>query len=141
MVNHIVDSALSALADPTRRRVVELLSDGPLRAGELAARTSVSRPAMSRQLRLLRENGLVRAELTDADGRGRTYRLDPDGVLAVRAWLDQLEAHWTEQLGAFGAHVRRQVGAAGSIRQPPQAEQPAAQQPPAEGSTRRGSRG
>lgn len=104
MVNDI-DDAFSALGDPTRRRVVELLGEGPLRAGELAQRLRSSRPAMSRHLRTLRESGLVSASLSEDDGRGRTYALQPDRVLAVRAWLDQVEAHWHEQLGAFAAHA------------------------------------
>jgi DNA-binding transcriptional ArsR family regulator len=102
-----LDATLSALADPTRRRVVELLRDRPRRAGELAASTDMSAPAMSRHLRVLRSNGLIEAELVDDDARLRMYRLRPERFVALQAWLDQVQAFWGEQLGAFKAHAER----------------------------------
>jgi DNA-binding transcriptional ArsR family regulator len=110
MIHQIVndlDVTLAALADPTRRRVIELLRAGPQRAGELAASTDMSGPAMSRHLKVLRTSGLVDVEGVDSDARLRMYRLRPDRFVALAAWLDQLEAFWSEQLGSFKAHVER----------------------------------
>lgn len=105
-----LDGILAALADPTRRKVVEALGEGPCRAGELAARTQMSAPAMSRHLRVLRASGLVEAEGVESDARLRLYRLRPEGLVALQAWLDQVQAFWDEQLGAFQAHVERTRG-------------------------------
>jgi DNA-binding transcriptional ArsR family regulator len=102
-----VDATLSALADPTRRRVIDLLREGPRRAGDLAATAETSAPAMSRHLRVLRANGLVEALGVDDDARLRVYRLRREPFVALQAWLDQVEAFWGEQLGAFKAHVER----------------------------------
>jgi DNA-binding transcriptional ArsR family regulator len=100
-----LDATLSALADPTRRRVVDLLRDGPRRAGELASSTAMSAPAMSRHLRVLRVSGVVEAAGVDDDARLRVYRLRHEPFVALQAWLDQVEAFWGEQLGAFKTHV------------------------------------
>jgi len=102
-----LDATLSALADPTRRLVVDQLRKGPRRAGELAASADMSAPAMSRHLRVLRSTGLVEAEAVDDDARLRVYRLRPEPFVALQAWLDQVEAFWDEQLGAFQAHAER----------------------------------
>lgn len=101
---------LGALADPTRRRVVELLRERPLRAGEVAQRVGMSAPAMSRHLRALLKGGLVDVELSEEDGRARRYRLRPERLLALQAWLSELEDHWDKQLGAFREHVEREDG-------------------------------
>ena len=102
------DVVFPALADPTRRRVVELLGAGARRAGELAAETGVSAPAMSRHLRVLLEAGVVTDERVPDDARLRVFRLRREPVLALQAWLDQLQAHWNEQLGSFKRHVERE---------------------------------
>ena len=107
-----LDATLSALADPTRRKVVDLLRDGPRRAGELAATVEMSAPAMSRHLRVLRASGLVEAELVDDDARLRVYRLRPERFVGLQAWLDQVQAFWAEQLGSFKAHAERTRGGA-----------------------------
>jgi DNA-binding transcriptional ArsR family regulator len=99
-----VDATLAALSDPTRRHVVELLRDGPRRAGDLAASAGASPPAMSRHLRVLRAGGLVDVELLDADGRGRVYRLRREPFADLQAWL---EAFWDEQLASFKRHTER----------------------------------
>ena len=96
---------LQALADPTRLGVVQLLSTGPQRAGELAAAAGLSAPAMSKHLRVLLEAGLVADERRPDDARVRIFRLRPESVVAIRAWLDQLQAHWDDQLRAFKRHV------------------------------------
>jgi DNA-binding transcriptional ArsR family regulator len=100
-----LDATLSALADPTRRQVVDLLRTKPCRAGELAASAETSAPAMSRHLRVLRASGLVEAEGVDDDARLRVYRLRREPFVALHAWLDQVEAFWSEQLGGFKAHA------------------------------------
>jgi DNA-binding transcriptional ArsR family regulator len=100
-----VDGFLVALADPTRRRVVELLGDRARRAGELAEAAGTSAPVMSRHLRILLETGFVADERVPDDARVRVFRLQPEPVLALQAWLDQLQAHWNEQLGAFRRYV------------------------------------
>ena len=100
-----LDEVITALADPARRKVVELLRDGPKRAGELAAQVNMSGPAMSRHLRVLRASGCVEADAGDGDARVRMYRLRAEPFVALRAWLDQVEAFWGEQLGAFKKHA------------------------------------
>ena len=102
-----LDATLSALADPTRRRVVELLRQRPRRAGELAAEFAVSAPAMSRHLRVLRSRGLVSEERADDDARARVYRLRPEPFRDLQAWLREVESFWTDQLDAFKAHAER----------------------------------
>jgi DNA-binding transcriptional ArsR family regulator len=100
-------SMLRALADPARVRVVELLSKGPRRAGELASDLDVAPPAMSKHLRVLLEAGIVVDERRPEDARVRVFWLRRESVASLRAWLDQLQAHWDEQLGSFKAHVER----------------------------------
>ena len=109
MVNE-VDRTLLALADPTRRRVVDLLRRGPRRAGELATTFRVSAPAMSRHLRVLRRSGLIEEERTrgmDDDARIRLYRLRREPFSGLRTWLDEVESFWSDQLAAFKAHAER----------------------------------
>lgn len=96
-----------ALADPARRQVVELLGQAPRRAGELAAAVGMSAPAMSRHLRVLLEAGIVVDERTAHDARLRYFRLRPTSMVAMQAWLDQLKAHFDEQLASFKQHVDR----------------------------------
>lgn len=111
MVNQL-DATLAALADPTRRRVVELLRERPRRAGELAAATAASGPAMSKHLRVLRAGGLVEEARDEHDARAHIYRLRPERFAALGDWLDHVQAFWDGQLGAFKDHVeRRQTGA------------------------------
>jgi len=101
----VVETVFEALADPTRRRVVELLGEGPRRAGELAAAVDTSSPAMSRHLRVLLEAGIVSDERVSEDARVRMFRLRPESLVALQAWLDQLKAQWDEQLSSFKRHV------------------------------------
>jgi DNA-binding transcriptional ArsR family regulator len=104
---HDLDRTFAALADPTRRRVVELLRKRPRRAGELAAAFGMSPPAMSRHLRVLRRTSLVEEDSLEEDARVRVYRLRPERFAALRGWLEEVEAFWGEQLGAFKAHAER----------------------------------
>jgi DNA-binding transcriptional ArsR family regulator len=103
-----LDHTLAALAEPTRRRVIDLLRERPRRAGELADAMAVSAPLMSRHLRTLRIGGLVGEEHADPrDSRVRLYRLRREPFDELQAWLRQVEAFWSDQLGAFRDHVDR----------------------------------
>ncbi|MEM9459279.1 MAG: metalloregulator ArsR/SmtB family transcription factor [Myxococcota bacterium] len=103
-----LDQTLAALADPTRRAVIGLLRERPRRSGELAEALSLSRPAMSRHLRILRKAQLVTEQIMQDDARGRIYRLQPEPFGTLRDWLDEVEAFWHDQLDAFKAHAERQ---------------------------------
>ena len=103
--NPAVDATLAALADPTRRAVVDLLRQRPRRAGELAAAVALSAPAMSKHLKVLRVCKLIEQELDEQDARIRIYRLRRQPFDALEDWLHQVQALWTDQLGAFKAHV------------------------------------
>ena len=100
-----VATVFAALADPARRQVVQLLGTAPLRAGELAAAVGLSAPAMSRHLKVLLQAGIVDDERITRDARMRYFRLRPQSMAAVQAWLDQLQAHWDEQLASFQRHI------------------------------------
>jgi DNA-binding transcriptional ArsR family regulator len=89
--------ALQALADPTRRSVLEQLRGGPRAVGEIAARLPVSRPAVSQHLRVLKEAGLVTER---QNGTRRLYRVDPNGLAGLREYLD---GFWEEALASFKA--------------------------------------
>lgn len=102
-----LDRTLLALADPTRRRVVDLLRKKPQRAGDLAAALSVSAPRLSRHLRALRNSRLIEESGIEHDARVRVYRLRPERFATLRAWLHQVEAFWTAELSAFKTHAER----------------------------------
>ena len=94
---------LAALGDPTRRSIFEHLAEGPSSVGELAARLPVSRPAVSQHLKVLKEADLV----TDrAEGNRRIYQLNPDGLGALRAYLDRF---WNQALPAFKGAVEQKA--------------------------------
>ena len=95
------NAAFAALADPTRRRVLERLANGPKPVVEIAAGLPVSRPAVSQHLKVLKEAGLVSDR---PEGARRIYRIDPEGLGAMRAWLDQF---WDVALAAFKAELER----------------------------------
>src|SRR3954469_7073565 len=96
---------LTALADPTRRRVVQLLRERPHRAGELAAASGISAPAMSRHLRVLLSAGIVADERPADDARARVFWLRPESIAHLRDWLDELQVASEEQLASFKRHV------------------------------------
>ena len=96
--------AFNALADPTRREIVELLAEGERSAGEIASHFSVSRPAVSRHLRVLRERGLVRAR---EQAQRRLYSLDPAPLAELDAWLARYRGFWAERLDALDIELRR----------------------------------
>ena len=94
-------NVLSALADPTRRRVFERLRQGPRPVGAIARGMPVSRPAVSQHLKALKEAGLVDDR---AEGTKRVYFIDPHGLAALRRYIDQF---WDEALAAFQIEVER----------------------------------
>jgi DNA-binding transcriptional ArsR family regulator len=102
-----LDRTLAALADPERRRTVDLLREAPRRAGELAQAIGVRAPTMSRHLRVLRECGLVEESHPGFDARVRIYRLRPAPIAELRAWLELTEQLWSDELAAFKAHLER----------------------------------
>ncbi len=95
-------SAFEALADPTRRRIVELVSEGERSAGEIADAFSISRPGVSKHLRVLREHGVLHAR---GDGARRLYSLANEGLAEVDDWLDRF---WSNRLDALETELRRQ---------------------------------
>lgn len=101
----MIDRTLAALADPTRRHVIERLRKSPCRAGDLVATSSISAPAMSRHLRILKAGGLIEETSIETDARVRLYRLRPEPFIALQSWLHEVEGFWTNQLEAFKAHV------------------------------------
>jgi DNA-binding transcriptional ArsR family regulator len=105
-----IDRTFAALADPVRRRVVELLRKEPKRAGDIAAGLGMSAPATSRHLRRLHRTGLVEAMSVEEDARLRVFRLRPEPFRELRDWLIDVEAFWTGQLEAFRAHTERTRG-------------------------------
>jgi DNA-binding transcriptional ArsR family regulator len=97
-------TALEALADTTRRRIVELLAEQDRTAGELAAEFPVSRPAVSRHLRVLREAGLVRSR---PQAQRRLYSLDPTPLAELDEWLGRYRSFWAQRLDALDTQLRR----------------------------------
>ena len=102
-----LDRTLAALADPHRRRVVDLLRERPRPAGELAQALGLAPPAMSRHLRTLRESGLVEQSHPEFDARVRVYALRAGPMIELLRWLEETERLWSEQLLAFKAHLEK----------------------------------
>src|SRR5690606_13577870 len=101
-----MDAVAQALADPTRRAILRMLRDQPENAGRIAQAFSVSRPAVSRHLRVLREAGLVRDE---SIGREREYQLVPSSLAELEAFLAELHAAtpWEHRFMALETEVHR----------------------------------
>lgn len=102
-----VDDILVALADPTRRAIVDQLARHPMRSGELAERTGSSTSAMSRHLQLLRRHGLVDDHHDLDDARVRVYSLKDQPLRQLSDWIKETREFWDEQLGAFKNHVEK----------------------------------
>ncbi len=100
-----LDLTLAALADPQRRRAVDLLSRGPRAAGDLARGLDIPAPAMSRHLKTLKDSGLVRESHPAFDARVRIYALEAGPMRELANWLRETEALWTEQLAALKDHL------------------------------------
>lgn len=107
-ITYSASAAFSALADPTRRAVLDLLCHGSLPAGRIARAFPVSRPAISRHLRLLRRAKLVRER---REGRRRLYQLNPEPLRAVDSWLDRYRAFWQMSLADLKAYVEAEHAA------------------------------
>jgi DNA-binding transcriptional ArsR family regulator len=101
MVNSAVqlDAVFSALADPTRRRIVERLARGPLTVGEIAAGFDISQPAISRHVRVLEDSGLLSRRVT---GRIHQCTLAPAAMSSASAWIDKQNRYWTGVLDRLG---------------------------------------
>ncbi len=101
-VTYSAEDAFSALADPTRRAVLELLRHGRQPAGRIAQTFPVSRPAISKHLRLLRRARLVSEH---REGRHRMYQLNAEPLMALDAWLDPYRTFWRDRLAGLKAFV------------------------------------
>lgn len=97
--------AFAALADPTRRQIVELLARGERSAGDLARRFTITQPAVSQHLRALRDAGLVRVR---RDAQRRIYSLDARGLAEIDAWLSRYRAFWSTRLDALERALREE---------------------------------
>ena len=102
-----VDDILVALADPTRRAIVDQLARRPMRSGELAERTGSTTSAMSRHLQLLRRHGLVEDHHDLEDARVRVYSLKEQPLRELSDWIKETREFWDEQLRAFKNHVEK----------------------------------
>jgi DNA-binding transcriptional ArsR family regulator len=96
------EAAFQAVADPTRRAVLDLLRRGSQPAGQIASAFPISRPAISKHLRLLRRAHLVREH---REGRNRVYQLNPEPLRAVDSWIEQYRVFWTASLTNLKAFV------------------------------------
>jgi DNA-binding transcriptional ArsR family regulator len=106
--------SLNVLADPTRQRIVEMLADGALRAGEIASRFEVSAPAISQHLKVLRDARLVRVQ---RDAQRRIYELNPEGLAELSAWVERLNGFWARRLTTL---ERALDGTSEQRRKPPE---------------------
>lgn len=102
-----LDQTLTALADPNRRRAIDLLRERPRRAGELAAELTVSPSVMSRHLKVLRDSGLVEECHPEFDARVRIYAIKAGATADLKAWLQATEQGWSDQLTALKHHPER----------------------------------
>lgn len=96
-----------ALADPTRREIVAMLAERERAAGEIAGAFTVTAPAISQHLKVLREQGLVRIERR---GQQRIYSLDPDGLAAMECWISDIRATWNARLDRLSALLDKEDG-------------------------------
>ncbi|RBP43821.1 ArsR family transcriptional regulator [Roseimicrobium gellanilyticum] len=95
--------AFTALADPTRRRIVEMLAEGERTAGEIVARFDMTAPAISQHLKMLREAGLVNVR---ADGQRRIHSLDQGGFSEMEAWIAKTKRFWENRLDVLEQTLR-----------------------------------
>ena len=99
-----VTGVAAAIADPVRRDILVMLRDAPMTAGSIASRFTITRPAVSRHLRVLRESGLV---LDRVVGRERIYHLDTGPLAELDAWLAPFRSGWGPRLDALATEVAR----------------------------------
>lgn len=98
-------SPFEALAEPNRRRILDVLRDGERPAGDLVDALAISQPGVSKHLKLLREAGLVSVR---AEGQRRLYRLEPRGLAQLDAWLMPYRRFWADRLGRLDQHLERE---------------------------------
>jgi DNA-binding transcriptional ArsR family regulator len=98
-------SPFEAVAEPNRRRILDLLRAGERPAGDLVEATGLSQPGVSKHLKLLREAGLVSVR---PDGQRRLYKLEPDELAGLDAWLKPFRAFWAERLDALEDHLEKE---------------------------------
>jgi DNA-binding transcriptional ArsR family regulator len=96
---------LTALADPTRQRILQMLGEAPRTASEIYDAFPIADPAVSRHLRVLRECGLVNERRIPKDRRVRLYTLEPQPLRDLSAWLEEIAGMWQSQLGSFRGYV------------------------------------
>jgi DNA-binding transcriptional ArsR family regulator len=106
-----VIATFELLAEPTRRRILDLLRDGERPVGELVERLSMSQPAVSKHLRVLRDSGLVDVRV---DAQRRVYRLRPERLQEVDAWIEPYRRLWTDRLDRLDQHLQRMKDKEGS---------------------------
>jgi DNA-binding transcriptional ArsR family regulator len=106
-----VIATFELLAEPNRRRILDLLRDGERPVGELVERLSMSQPAVSKHLRVLRESGLVDVRV---DAQRRVYRLRPEGLREVDAWIEPYRQLWTDRLDRLDRHLQHMKEMEGS---------------------------
>ena len=94
-----------ALADPTRRRIVELLGEGEQAAGSIGGHFPISPPAISQHLKTLRESGLV---CVRTEGQRRIYSLDPDGLAEMESWFARIRGFWGDRLDALARELNKE---------------------------------
>lgn len=105
MVNETrLDAVFSALADPTRRRIIERLARKPLTVGEIAAEFTISQPAISKHVRVLESSGLLRREVV---GRVHTLNLTPEAMESASAWIERQRRYWTSVLDRLDALLKK----------------------------------
>jgi DNA-binding transcriptional ArsR family regulator len=122
LVTYSAEATFQALADPTRRAVLDLLRRGSQPAGQIAGAFLVSRPAISKHLRLLRRAHLVREH---REGRHRVYHLNPEPLRAVDSWLDQYRTFWSTSLASLKAFVETEhTRETQASRKPKRSQQP-----------------
>jgi DNA-binding transcriptional ArsR family regulator len=101
----ILDRAFFALADPTRRAIIERLADGPATVGELAAPFEISLPAISKHLSVLERARLIRRE---PEAQRRLCSLEPDGLRPALEWMERAEAFWSESLDKLADYLTQE---------------------------------
>lgn len=99
-------TAFTALAEPTRRRILDLLREGPRAVGEIVDRLNVSQPTASKHLRVLREAGLVHAQV---DAQRRLYEVRPEPLQEIDAWIEPYRKLWADRLDALERHLDRKA--------------------------------
>lgn len=112
-LDHALDRTLLALAAPVRRALIDRLRQSPCRPAELANDLALSRPAVSRHLKILREAGLVDEVIQADDARTRLVSLRLEPFTELRGWVEDVEAFWDDQLQAFKRHAESRYGAPG----------------------------